>query len=298
MGSFRPLGQGDDKGRYPRSVVSVIVRHQDAHSRTLELVAPLGASREAGGGAVDRGDSWAGKVALVTGSSSGIGEATARLFDTLGATVVVNSARSVDAGTAIAASLEHGHYVQANIADSADVDRLMTTVLADHGRLDVLVNNAGTTEVIPHRDLDAASVEVWHRIFEINVFGTWSMTVAAVDALRSARGAVVNVSSVAGLRATGSSIPYAASKAALNHQTILLARVLGPEIRVNAVAPGLVDTPWTADWDANREAVQAIAPLRRTATPEDVAEVIENLASSAYVTGQIVAVDGGLSIVV
>jgi ketoreductase RED2 len=106
----------------------------------------------------------------------------------------------------------------------------------------------------------------------------------------------VNVSSVAGIRPTGSSIPYAASKAAVNHMTALLAKVVGPEVRVNAVAPGLVDTPWTTGWETIRERVSAIAPLKRTGTPGDVADVIVNLASTPYMTGQVVVVDGGLTL--
>jgi len=239
---------------------------------------------------------WDGKVVLVTGSSSGIGEATARLFAERGATVVINSSSSVAAGEAVASSLPSASYIQAAIGTEEAASSLIETVLDRHGRLDALINNAGTTEVIPHQDLDAATLDVWRRIFEVNVFGTWAVTVAAVDALKATHGAVVNVSSIAGLRATGSSIPYAASKAALNHQTILLAKVLGPEIRVNAVAPGLVDTPWTEDWDFIREVVTQVAPLKRSAKPEDVAKVIADLAESTYVTGQVVAIDGGLTI--
>ena len=169
-------------------------------------------------------------------------------------------------------------------------------MLDRHGRLDVLVNNAGTTAVIPHADIEAADLEVWRRIFEVNVFGTWAVTAAALPALRSTEGSIVNVSSIAGLRPTGSSIPYAASKAALNHMTTLLAKVVGPQVRVNAVAPGLVDTPWTKDWEVIREFVTAVAPLRRPATPEDVAEVIVDLAVASFVTGQVVTVDGGLTL--
>jgi ketoreductase RED2 len=240
---------------------------------------------------------YAGKVVLVTGSSSGIGEATARAFDALGATVVVNSSSSVAEGEAVAASLTDGSYVQATVAgDEAAATALIDEVLARHGRLDVLVNNAGTTAVIPHQDLSSASVDVWRRIFEVNVFGTWALSVAAQPALAAQQGAIVNVGSIAGLRATGSSIPYASSKAALHHMTVLLAKVLGPSVRVNAVAPGLVDTPWTKDWDVIREVVRQVAPLRRSASSEDVADVIVDLASAAYVTGQVVAVDGGLTI--
>ena len=140
-----------------------------------------------------------------------------------------------------------------------------------------------------------ATPEVWRRIFDVNVVGTWQVTVAAVPHLRSTgHGQVINVSSLAGEKPTGSSIPYACSKAAVSHMTRLLANSLGPDIRVNAVAPGLVDTPWTADWGAVREFVTAQAPLQRSATPEDVAEVILGLARASYVTGEVVLVDGGL----
>ena len=182
-------------------------------------------------------------------------------------------------------------YVQADVSDEADVARLVATTLERHGRLDVLVNNAGTTEVIAHHDLDAARAS---RCGGASSRSTCSARgrsrVAAMDALRAARGAVVNVSSIAGLRPTGSSIPYAASKAALNHLTVLLAKVVGPEVRVNAVAPGLVDTPWTKDWDeirGRRRRTRAAQALR--AGPSDVAEVVVALAAAPYVTGQVVA---------
>lgn len=237
-----------------------------------------------------------GQVVAVTGSSSGIGAATARAFAGEGASVLVNSARSVDEGEAVAASLPDALYVQGDITEAGVPEHLVAAALDRWGRLDTLVNNAGTTALIPHHDLQAASVEVWRRIFEVNVFGTWAMSVAAMAALREAHGSIVNVASVAGVRPTGSSIPYAASKAALNHMTVLLAKVVGPEVRVNAVAPGLVDTPWTEDWDVVREVVRQVAPLRRSGQPEDVADVIIALADASYVTGQVVVVDGGLSI--
>jgi ketoreductase RED2 len=237
-----------------------------------------------------------GHVVVVTGSSSGIGTAVARAFAGDGAGVVINSSSSVDAGEAVAATLPDAIYVQADITDPAAAERLVAAALERWGRLDTLVNNAGTTAVIPHHDLEGASVDVWRRIFEVNVFGTWSMTLAALPALRRAGGSVVNVSSLAGVRPTGSSIPYAASKAALNHMTLLLAKVVGPEVRVNAVAPGLVDTPWTADWDVVREAVAQMTPLKRIGQPDDVAEVVLALARASYVTGQIVGIDGGMSI--
>jgi ketoreductase RED2 len=196
----------------------------------------------------------------------------------------------------VAASLPDAVYVQADVASPEGPARLAAAAVDRWGRLDVLVNNAGTTEVIPHPDLEAASLDVWRRIFEVNVFGTWAVTVACVPALRASSGAIVNITSIAGLRPTGSSIPYAASKAALNHQGALLAKVLGPEIRVNSVAPGLIDTPWTKDWDAVRSVVRERSPLRRSGRPEDVAEVVVELAAARYVTGQVVAVDGGFTL--
>jgi ketoreductase RED2 len=239
---------------------------------------------------------FGGRVVAVTGSSSGIGAATARAFAEAGAAVLVNSARSVAEGEAVASELPDALYVQGDVAAPEVPARVVAAALARWGRLDVLVNNAGTTALIPHHDVEAATVDVWRRIFEVNVFGTWAMSVAALPALREARGSIVNVASVAGVRPTGSSIPYAASKAALNHMTVLLAKVVGPEVRVNAVAPGLIDTPWTEEWDVVRDAVRQIAPLKRSGRPEDVAEVILDLAGAAYVTGQVLVVDGGLSI--
>lgn len=251
---------------------------------------------DAGGG---RGATLAGQVVLVTGSTSGIGAATAELLSEQGAVVALNSARSVDVGQALAERLPgEAAYVQGDVAEEAEAQHLVEAVVERFGRLDALVNNAGTTEVIPHGDLAAASPEVWRRILDVNVVGTWQVTVAAVPHLRaSGHGQVVNVSSVAGVRPVGSSIPYACSKAALNHMTRLLANTLGPDIRVNAVAPGLVDTPWTADWHAVRDTVRSRAPLRRSAIPADVARAVLGLMVADYVTGEVLVVDGGLQLV-
>ena len=237
------------------------------------------------------------RVALVTGSSSGIGAATARRLAADGWAVAVTSRASVEAGQAVAREVG-GSYSQADLADEAQARALVATVLERHGRLDCLVNNAGTTEVVAHSDLAGATPAVWRRLYDVNVVAPFVLVTAAEQALRaSGAGCVVNVSSLAGVRPVGSSIPYAASKAALNHTTRLLARVLGPQVRVNAVAPGLVDTAWTADWDEIRTQVHTGAPLRRSATPDDVAEVVLGLVRSAYVTGEVVVVDGGLGLV-
>jgi ketoreductase RED2 len=238
-------------------------------------------------------------VALVTGSSSGIGAQVVRRLAAGGHRVVVNSVRSVDEGQALAAELgaDVAHYVQGDVAVLEDAQRLVAGTVGHFGRLDVLVNNAGTTVRIPHHDLETATPEVFRRLFDVNVVGAWQVTVAAVPHLReTGAGCIVNVASLAGVRPTGSSVPYAVSKAALNHLTVLLANTLGPQIRVNAVAPGLIDTPWTADWDDVRGAVNAMAPLQRSGLPDDVAEVVMSFVRSAYVTGQIWVVDGGLSL--
>lgn len=236
-------------------------------------------------------------VALVTGSSSGIGAEIGRRLAADGHSVVVNSRSSVEAGKAIADEIG-GHYLPADVADETQARGLIDQVLEAHGRLDVLVNNAGATEVIRHSDLAAATPEIWRRLYDVNVVAPFVLVTAAESALRTASpGCVVNISSLAGVRPTGSSIPYASSKAAFNHQTRLLAKALGPDIRVNAVAPGLVDTPWTADWDEIRSFVRGAAPLRRSAVPGDVAEVVMGLVRSTYVTGQVVVVDGGLGLI-
>lgn len=241
--------------------------------------------------------SLTGKVALVTGSSSGIGEATARALSEAGASVAVNSSTSVEKGEALAAELPDSIYVQADIADPEEVRRMIGDVITRLGRLDILVNNAGTTVVIPHEDLDAVTPEVWRKILDVNVIGTWQVTTAALPYLRaSGEGCVINVSSRAGERVSGSSIPYAASKAALSHLTRLLANVVAPDVRVNAVAPGLIDTPWTANFHEVRALVEAGSPMRRTGTPKDVADAIMGLVHSTYVTGQVLLVDGGVSL--
>ncbi len=236
------------------------------------------------------------KVAIVTGSSSGIGAETAHRLAGAGAHVVVNSSSSVDAGEAVAAALPtESIYVQADIADPAQCQALVHAAVERFGRIDVLVNNAGWTTVVPQSDLDGLTDEILRRTFEVNVYGTWWVTKAAMPHLKKAPdGNVVNVTSIAGLRPIGSSIAYSMSKAALNHMTLLLAKAAAP-VRVNAVAPGLVATPWTENWEEMHRNVAATAPLKRSATPADCAQAIMSLVTNTYVTGEVMVVDGGLT---
>ena len=235
-------------------------------------------------------------VALVTGSTSGIGAAIARRLSQEGYAVVLHSRSSVDTGRAMAAELGRAAYVQADLAVDADRVRLMREAVACWGRLDLLVNNAGISRVVPHGDLHAATPEIWRELHEVNVIAPFRLIAEAQPALEAAGGCVVNVSSHAGVRPKGASIPYAASKAALNHMTRLLALSLAPRIRVIAVAPGLVDTPLTADWTAAQALWREHSPMRRAAQPQDIAQAVALLAASGYMTGEILLLDGGLNL--
>ena len=239
-----------------------------------------------------------GRVTLVTGSSHGIGAAIARSLAGEGALVTVNSRSSTEEGQAVAAEIG-GTYRQADVSDPDSARRLVAQVVDDHGALDILVNNAGTTRFIPHSDLEAASPEIWSEIYTTNVIAPFVLTTAAVPHLRQSPhgGVVINIGSVAGISTVGSSIPYAASKAALHHQTRLLAAVLGPQVRVNAVAPGLVDTPWTADWHEARAGIEAITPMHKVATPDDIAPLVLTQILSPLVTGEVWVIDSGLHLV-
>ena len=235
-----------------------------------------------------------GKIAIVTGSSSGIGAATARLLASEGASVVVNSSKSEEKGRALADELPEAIYVKADVSNEAQCKNLIDETVSKWGRLDVLVNNAGTTNVIPHQDLDAATTEIWERIFRVNVLGAWYLIRAAAPHLRdTGNGCIINVSSLAGLRPAGSSIPYAVSKAALNHLTRLLANVLAPTIRVNAIAPGLIVTPWTEPYAEAHETFGKSVPLGRSGTAEEIAEVCLGVIRASYMTGEVVVADGG-----
>ncbi len=241
------------------------------------------------------------QVALVTGSTSGIGAAIAHRLSHAGYALVLHSQNSVEAGRAMAAEMKQAIYVQADLALEADRVRLVSEAVAAWGQLDVLVNNAGISKIIPHRDLASATSAVWHELHEINVVAPFHLVALAESDLREAArsrraGSVVNISSHAGVRPKGASIPYAVSKAALNHMTRLLALSLGPEIRVNAVAPGLVDTPLTADWTGAQALWRERAPMRRAASPDDIAHAVAMLVATDYLTGEVLLLDGGLNL--
>jgi ketoreductase RED2 len=241
----------------------------------------------------------AGQAVIVTGSSSGIGAAIARRLAGLGAGIVVNSASSVQAGQRIAAELNDAVYVQGDIGDPATATALVDAVEKRWGRLDGLVNNAGVTVDVPMPDIGAVTVDHWDKVLRTNVIGTFLVSQAALPLLRRADdGWIVNISSVAGVRQTGSSLPYAVSKAALNHLTAIMAKHAQDQVRVNAVAPGLVATPWTEQWDERKAGVELIAPLHRVATPQDIADACLALITTRYVTGQTLVVDGGLGLMV
>lgn len=242
------------------------------------------------------------RVALITGGGTGIGRAVALGLARMHIAVAVNYSRSQqEAEETVRLCRELGARamaVQADVSRDADVQAMVDRVVSEWGRLDILVNNAGTTRFVPHHDLDELKDEDWDRIFATNVKGVFLCTRAAAKVmLKNGGGSIVNVSSVAGITGKGSSIPYCASKAAVNNLTLSLARVLAPAIRVNAVAPGFVDSRWTAGQTEYREINLKATPLKRVAQPEDVAEVVVALATGfRHVTGQIIPVEGGILI--
>jgi 3-oxoacyl-[acyl-carrier protein] reductase len=245
-----------------------------------------------------------GKTALVTGGASGIGLATVELFARCGATVAMNHlADDPRAATEIARLGKAGLAVVAAPGDVSKPDEagaMVGSAVATLGRLDILINNAGTsgtTAPIEFKDLDKMTEAFWSSILATNLLGPFRCAHAAAPALKAAHGAIVNTASVAGLGAVGSSVAYGASKAALVNLTKNLARALSPEVRVNAVAPGLVDSPWTKTWpEAKKTAHVAGTLIHRMVMPEDIAETMLFLAAgAAMVTGQTLVVDGGMS---
>jgi len=229
------------------------------------------------------------KVAIVTGGSSGMGEATVKELERR--------------GWKVAAMSRGAKEFAGDVADDADCRRVANAVLAKWGRIDALVNSAGTTKFVAHNDLEGLSADDILGIFRVNLVGPFQMIRACARALKESRGCIINVSSVASILGTGSSIAYAASKAALDTMSFSLARALGPEIRVNVVAPGYVKTPWQVAAHGAEGATELErrfadkAPLKAAAEADDVADAIAWLIEGARrVTGEIIYVDGGMHI--
>ena len=175
--------------------------------------------------------------------------------------------------------------------------RLVSRALEKWGRTDVLINCAGRTMQVPFHDLDSIDADLFEGFLRTNLVGAWNVTCAAASALRRQGGAVVNVTSLAGVRPLGSCIPYAVSKAGLNHMTQLLARGLAPAVRVNAVAAGLIETPFIAERGEMRKEWLERSPLGRVGTPEEIAHACLYLIKAQYVTGEILIIDGGMHLV-
>ena len=248
-----------------------------------------------------------GKTAIVTGSAVGVGRATALELAKRGANVVINYSRSEsEAKEAVAAVEQLGAkalLIKADVSRDQEVRAMAASTREAFGSIDVLVNNAATTAFINFADLEGMTEEHWDRILAVNLKGPFFCSRAVAEAMKAGgEGAIVNIASIAGIRAVGSSIAYADSKAGLINLTVALARVLAPEVRVNCVAPGFIDTRWLRAglgqvFEPAKERMSAQTPLRRVSTPEDVAQVVLSLIEGAdFVTGQTIVVDGGNSI--
>ena len=247
------------------------------------------------------------KVAVITGSSSGIGAATATLFARNGYDVVINFSRNPIPAEDVAQSCRalgaDVLVMQADVSQDADCRALAAAVEVRFGRTDALVNNAGTTKFVAAKNLDGLSAQDFQDIYAVNVIGAYQMSRAFAPMLALQPGAgIVNVSSVASVMGIGSSIAYMASKGALNAMTFGLARALAPEIRVNAVGPGMVETPWLqqglgADrFEAGRTNYRKTAPLGETIQPEDVADACYWLCNgAAKTTGEFILIDSGFA---
>ena len=240
-----------------------------------------------------------GKCAIVTGGATGIGRAVCLWLAREGANVVVNYSRSEREAeqTARDATAGGGHGVtfKADVADEDKVKEMVAFAHDSFGRVDALVNNAGYTQFIAHTELDKLTDELWDRIFAVNVKGAL-YGIRAVAPIMKAQGAgyIVNISSVAGITGGGSSVPYAASKAAMITLTKSMATALGPEIRVNSVAPGLIYTRWTENHPVRNEEIRQSTITQRLGTPDDIAGATHYLiCNGEWVTGQTLVIDGG-----
>lgn len=246
-----------------------------------------------------------GAAAIVTGGGTGVGRATALALAARGCSVLVNYSRSRDDAEATAEEVRghgvRGLAVRGDVADDADVREMVAVAERELGRLDVLVNNAGTTVFVPHSDLDALSDDDWLQIYRVNTLGPFHCVRAAKPLMeRSGGGEIVNVSSVAGVAGVGSSLPYCASKAALNNLTVTLARVCAPRIRVNAVAPGFITGRWLRGglgdelYEAAKRHYESQNPLQAVCDPQDVSDaIVAVITGSDKMTGQVIVVDGG-----
>jgi 3-oxoacyl-[acyl-carrier protein] reductase len=250
-----------------------------------------------------------GRVVIVTGGGTGIGRAVALHMAARGWRVGVNYASSRDEAEATAAECAaaggEGLALQGDVALDNDCRRIVATTLERWGRLDSLVNNAGVTAFAPANDLDSLDAADFARIFSVNVTAAYQMARAAAPALKTTKGAIVNMSSHGAFSGLGSSMAYAASKGALNTLTLALARALAPEVRVNAVCPGFVDTDWVrrrmskTEYDDFRARVARMTPLGRMSDAADVAEAVGwFLQGGPTITGQLLVVDGGVHLTV
>src|SRR6266516_7526351 len=245
------------------------------------------------------------KVALVTGAATGIGAAAVLALARAGYDVVVNYSSSEKAARETAAQAEKlgakTLVIKCDVADEAGVRAMLVSVKKTFGRLDVLINNAGTTASWKPKDLDTLSLEEWDRVFAVNVRGLFQVTRAAAPMLKEAKGCIVNTASIVGLRPGPQPLPYAASKAAVVNLTKTLAYNLGPDVRVNAVAPGWMEGDWMQRMlkDKYEELMgrrAKLTPLGRCVTAEDVAQTMMSLVqANRFVTGEVVVIDGGFS---
>ena len=247
----------------------------------------------------------AGGVFIVTGSATGLGATVAQRLASKGARVVINYTRSAAEAQATADTCRNAGadviVCQADVSVDDDCRRMAAAALARWGRIDGLVNNAAQSKIVPHADLEGLSAADFHRIFAVNVIGAYQMVRAVTPAMQQqGRGAIVNISSGSAFTGSGSSIAYAASKAALNVMTLSLARALAPEIRVNAVCPGVMQTRWwreglgAENYQAFIDRYAESAPLQTAGTTEAVADpVVWLLEGAEHVTGETIMVDAG-----